>query len=185
MKFAIIIPTLPRKNGFQYLERTLAENKWFLENHNTFIYCDAEHYNPEWGFPHLERIAQTAEQNPHVPGTHEFWTTSLTRDFQYSVSRADREACDYVLWLEDDSILIESIDKFVPTKDLVAIGPGNTGVFVKSSYVDQFIRDVDNCDPLNTPCDWLVDKLGIDRSHEYIRHIGAQSSSGAIRAAKK
>ncbi len=106
---AIVIPTMRRKNNYEYLINSLEKNKHIFKNiKNVFMYCDikdpevkaiANKYN-------LKMFQKKIHTNNKFTDKYSFWRTNLCLDFVESITNAFN-ACtsSYIMWLEDDTVL--------------------------------------------------------------------------------
>lgn len=181
----VVIPTMRRQNGFQYLERSLAHHGATLRDRSIFgdrfLFLDksdeaklrpliAQH-----GLKPLHR-----EPYPQLdtlePGSYDYWRSHLCLDFAHSMGRAlEASAGRYFIWLEDDTHLSaqfgREFQKFVNTHPAFKTASANHAAAYQGGFaciifereaLAGFITLVKSRCLENIPLDWMYKYCGYE-----------------------
>jgi hypothetical protein len=188
---AIVIPTMRRKNKYEYLLKALEHNKHIFKNiKNVFIYCDvkdedikiiANKYN-------LKMIPKKIHTNNKFTDKYSFWRTNLCLDFVESITNVfDKCNSTYIMWLEDDTVLspktINNLMSFENNFDFTSLytkgnynGSGtccivinrNSWNKIKNLILQECFKDM--------PLDWIFGKGLGTKLLKYIKYLKKQHS---------
>lgn len=127
----VVIPTMRRQNGFQYLERSLAHHAATLRDRSIFgdrfLFLDKSDEDDLRPLIELHGLS-TLYRKPHAqlheldPGSYDYWRSHLCLDFAHSMSRAMQESAGHLfVWLEDDTHLSATFGREL--RDFVKANP--------------------------------------------------------------
>lgn len=178
----VVIPTMRRRNGFKYLEDSLANNAPQLSDPK--IFTDKFLLFDETDEPGLSALIRTHDlqvlhrkRHPELEGldarSYDYWRIHLCLDFAYSMTRAQNESnSDYFVWLEDDTFLSPKFGhelhcylanhrdfKVVSANHTEAYRGGFACMIFERAALTEYVSLVKERCQENIPLDWMYQYL--------------------------
>lgn len=198
--FTVVVPTMKRKQtNFDYLENSLKKNKFILQNNlvkNRYIFVYKGEENmisdiiKDYKFSTIYRNEEDDYyrkiNNTFSKDTYNYWRSHLCLDFAYSMNQVlDRADTKYIMWLEDDVIVDETIfNEILLIKNISAVSgysilPGFPCMVFERTYLMKLIKKIYENYIEDIPLDYYIKNFGLDFNilkKKYAFHIGKISS---------